>query len=90
MAVSLTDVQRIAADVARQQDRRLEDVGAVPARGESAYTEVLLTIRGCQFEPCRMMIGFSRDASESEIRDTVRNRLRQHLDEHDQATKHTD
>jgi len=82
MSVTLTDVQRIAADVARQEDRRLEVVAAIPAQGEAAYAEVALTIRGCRAEPCRMMIGVSRNASESDIRATVTDRLRQHLDEH--------
>ena len=82
MRVRLTDVQRIATDVAKGQDRRLEVVGAVPAQGETAYAEVILTIRGCQVEPCTMMIGVRRDASESEIRDAVTQRLREHLEEH--------
>lgn len=82
MSVTLTEVQRIAADVARRQDRRLEVIGAVPAEGEPVYAEVILTLRGCQAEPCRIMIGVRRDSSESEIRDAVTDRLRQHLDEH--------
>ena len=82
MAVTLNDLQRIAADVARQEDDRLEVVAAIPAEGSPAYTEVMLTLRGCKVEPCRMMIGVRRDASESEIRETVTDRLRQHLDEH--------
>jgi hypothetical protein len=48
VGVSLKDVQRIAADVARQQDDRLEIVAAIPAEGSTAYTEVVLTIRGCR------------------------------------------
>jgi hypothetical protein len=82
VSVTLTDVQRIAADVAREQDRRLEVVGAVPAEGEKAYAEVILTIRGCGVEPCTVVVGVSRDAPEAEIRETVSDRLRRHLDEH--------
>jgi hypothetical protein len=90
MSVTLTVVQRIAADVAREQDRRLEVVGAVPAQGEIGYAEVILTIRGCQVEPCTVMIGVSRNATESEIRDTVTDRLRQHLHEHRPARSNSD
>jgi len=84
VSFTLSDVQRIAADVARQQDGRLEVVGAVPAQGEAGYTEVILTLRGCQAdeEPCRMMIGVTRDASESQIRRAVTKSLREHLDDH--------
>ena len=82
MSVSLNDLQRIAADVARQADDRLEVVAAIPAEGSPVYTEVMLTLRGCRLEPCRMMVGVRRDASESEIRHAVADRLRQHLDEH--------
>ena len=87
MSATLTDVQRIASEVARQQDPRLEVVGAVPAQGEPAYAEVILTIRGCSDDPCQMMIGVSRDASEPEIREAVADRLRAHLDDHAQSRK---
>ena len=63
MSATLTDVQRIAAEVARNEDRRLEVVGAIPAEGEPAYAEVVLTIRGCQAEPCfKLQTSISRRA----------------------------
>jgi hypothetical protein len=80
--MKLTDVQRIASDVVREQSDRLEVVGAVPAAGESAYTELVLTIRGCQDEPCLLVLGVSRDASEASIRAAVAHRLRDHLQNH--------
>lgn len=82
MHMKLSDVQRIASEVAREQGDRLKVEGAVPAAGESAYTEVLLTVRGCQEEPCLVVIGVSRDASESSIRAAVAARLREHLLSH--------
>jgi hypothetical protein len=42
----------------------------------------MITIEGCRSEPCRMMIGLSRDASVSEIREVVVDHLRQQLEEH--------
>jgi hypothetical protein len=78
----LTDVRRIAADVAKEQDPRLEVVGATAGEGESTYAEVILTVRGCRAEPCRVMIGVSRDVSEPECRGNVTARLREHLAEH--------
>lgn len=82
MALTLTDVRRIAADVAKQEDPRLEVIGAMAGEGGSAYAEVVLTVRGCRAEPCRVMIGVSRGVSEPECRDTVTARLRDHLAAH--------
>jgi hypothetical protein len=82
MSLTLPDVRRIAADVARQQDSSLEVVAATPSEGESAYTEVLLTVHGCRSEPCRLIIGFSRDASEPECRRAIEAQLQQHLAKH--------
>jgi len=86
MSMTLTDVQSIAVDVAREQDDRLVVVGAVPAAGESAYTELVLTIRGCQDDPCVLVIGVSRDASELSIRNAVAEHLREHLHTHRRAS----
>jgi hypothetical protein len=86
MPLTLTDLRRIAADVAAQQDPALEVVAATPAEGESTYVEVILTIRGCQVEPCRVMIGVNRNASEREVRRVVKARLQQHIAEHRSKT----
>jgi hypothetical protein len=77
-----SDVQRIAIEVAQEQGDRLKVEGAVPAEGETAYTEIILTIRGCQDEPCQVVIGVNRDASESSVRTNVAERLRDHLHDH--------
>ena len=61
MSVTLTVVQRIAADVAREQDRRLEVVGAVPAQGEIGYAEVILTIDGVNQSFSANRILFTQD-----------------------------
>jgi hypothetical protein len=82
VSLTLTDVRRIASDVARQQDPRLEVMGAAPAEGESTYAEVILTVTGCRVEPCRVVVGVRRDASELECRRTFEQRLQQHLAQH--------
>ena len=82
MPLSLTEVRRIAADVATQQHLLPEVVAATPTEGESAYAEVLLTLRGCRSEPCRLIIGVSRDASAPECRRAVEARLQQHVAKH--------
>ena len=81
MPLNLTDVRRIAAEVARKENPELEVVAA-RAESDSPYTEVIITIRGCSTEPCQLMIGVSRDATEDEFRVAVHDRLHEHLYEH--------
>jgi hypothetical protein len=81
MAFTLTEVRRIASDVARLQNPALEVVSATSTDGDSGYTEVMLTVRGCRSEPCLLMIGVSRNASEAELRQAVIDRLRVHAAE---------
>ena len=83
MSLTLTDVRRIAGDVAHQLEPSLEVMAARAAGGdETQYAEVILTVRGCREEPCRVVIGVSRETSEAECRGVVRDRLREHLHEH--------
>ena len=82
MSLSLTEVRRIAADLAMRQDLWPELVAVTPTEGESAYAEVLLTVRGCRSEPCRLIIGVSHAAAEPECRRAVEEGLEQHLARH--------
>lgn len=82
MALTLKEVRRIASEVAQQENPALEVISATSSGDLSAYTEVMLTIRGCRAEPCRLMIGVSRNASEAEFRHAVADRLRAHAAEH--------
>jgi hypothetical protein len=82
MLLSLPEVQRIAADVAHSTNPELEVVAAITSVAGSAYTEVTVTIHGCRQEPCVLVIGAERNASESKFRSEVAEKLRQHLDRH--------
>ena len=82
MHLTLSDVRRISADVAKAQTPPLDVLAATPVGEESSYAEVILTIRGCQAEPCVLVIGVSRNASEPELRASIRERLREHLIDH--------
>jgi len=85
MTLTLSDVRRIVADVARQQTPTLEVVAA-RAEADSPYTEVILTVRGCAADPCQIVMGVSRGSSESAFRNTVREHLQEHLQAHQRAT----
>ena len=76
---------RLAEEVAHDRFPSLQVVAAV-VEGESGYTEVLMTVRGCREEPCQIMIGLSRDASASDFRAAIAKRVAEHLDEH-QSTR---
>lgn len=82
MTLELTEVKRIAADVARAQDPSLEVVGATTAQGNSAYTEVTVTINGCSEDPCRVVIGANRSDGEPALREAIAAGLRTHLQQH--------
>jgi len=75
MALTLTDVRRIAADVAQQQHPLLDVIGVTKREGSSSSAEVIFTVRECNVEPCRVVVGVSRHASEPECRTVVHERL---------------
>jgi len=78
MSLSLADVERLAAQVAAEEDSALEVLAATNAEGASDYTEIVLTLhRPSDSSP--LMIGINRNAGEDEIRKLLRERLRQHL-----------
>ena len=50
MFLSLTEVQRIASEVAAEENPDLQ-VAVTSSQGESAYIELILTLTGCSVEP---------------------------------------
>ena len=80
----LADVQRIATEVAAEENPDLQ-VDVTSSQGESAYIELILTLTGCSVEPCRTLIGIDRDMSEPQFRIAVQDQLRLHLVEHRQG-----
>jgi hypothetical protein len=81
VSLNLTDVRRIAGEVAHAQNPALEVIAA-RADHDSTYTEVFLTLPGCSAEPCTLIVGVSRDGSEVDFRAAIRERLADHLDGH--------
>jgi hypothetical protein len=79
MALTLADIRRIASDVAQHQHPGLDVVGVTRREGSSSSAEVILCMRDCEFEPCRLVIGVSRRVSERECRNAVRIYIRGHL-----------
>jgi hypothetical protein len=76
MALTLTDVRRIASDVAQREHPDLDVVGVTPREGSTTSAEVIFAVRACDHEPRRVIIDVSRQISEGECRGTVRARLK--------------
>ena len=80
-ALTVTDVTRIATEVAREQSPTLQVVG-VTIGGEGNYAEVIVNIAGCRAEPCRFSVGVFRDAPEATLHQEIAGQLRRHIREH--------
>ena len=76
MPISLETIRDVASVVVREQHGGLQVVG-VHAEGE--YVEILLSLENCVIEPCRVMLGVSRDIPVEELRPTISDALKRHL-----------
>jgi len=79
MTLTLTDVRRIASDVAQQEHPALDVVGVTLREGSTTSAEVIFAVRDREDEAGPMVIGVSRQISEIECRGDVRTRLRERL-----------
>ena len=77
MALTLTDVRRIALDVVEQQLLALDVLGVTGREGSSGSAEVIFGVRDDFTEPSRVVIGVSRQISEGECRGAVRDLLQE-------------
>ena len=77
--MSLDDALRIAGEAAQAENPKFVVVGLTGSDGSTGYVEMLIAIKGCHVEPCRMTIGFDRTVSAAQLRETVQRRIREHL-----------
>ena len=80
--LNLTDLTRIASAAAREQSPDLEVQGVTHGAGGGDYAEILLSLRGCRQEPCRMSLGVFRNMAEPELHADISEKLRRHVEEH--------
>jgi len=78
MPVDLQTARRIAAEVVAAEHPSLRVAGATISEG-SNYSEIIVTVTNCHAEPCRILIGVSRDMSEPAFRMHVGEQLRRHV-----------
>ena len=79
MSLSLPEIRRLAAEVAREVDPSFEVVATTNTEGAVDYTELILTVHNRADEAGRIVVGIRRGASEVEIRNLLRDRLRERL-----------
>jgi hypothetical protein len=81
MPMTMAEVTRITEEAAREVSPDLQVVG-VNLTGGSGYTEILVTIRGCQTDPCTLTLGVFRDTSEAAMHNEIADVLRRHVTQH--------
>jgi hypothetical protein len=80
MMLALSEVKRIAVEVASAAGPRFGVLSAATTGGGSAYVEVTVMIDDCGDQPRRVVIGADRSAGESNLRHAIATRLGQHRD----------
>ena len=81
MFLSLSDVRRVTTRLAAEHD---QEVIAVTGTGsDAAYTEVFVRVEGPGAESNRLIIGVSRDVSESSLRESFESELQSQLHQND-------
>jgi hypothetical protein len=83
--MELIEVRRIAAEVVQQLNANLDVVASLRSEQSTSYSEVLLTVRGCAREPCRVVVSVRRDEPEPVVRAALTDALQKHLRQHGRA-----
>jgi hypothetical protein len=77
--MSLDDALRLAVEVAKAENPQLKVVRLTGSDGSTGYVEMLIAVKGCHVEPCRLTIGFDRTIAPAQLREVLKRRLREHL-----------
>jgi hypothetical protein len=79
MTLELSEVRRIAEDVARAEGPSVDVIAATTSARGSDYIELTLRIHGDGDEPSLIMVGADRSGGEAEFRGTITRELRRRL-----------
>jgi hypothetical protein len=77
--MSIDEALQLAAEVAKEENPRLVVVGLTGSDGSTNYVELLIAIKGCHVDPCRLTIGFDRTIAPARLRGLLLRRIREHL-----------
>jgi hypothetical protein len=81
-AFKVTDVSRIAAEVAGERFPHAHIVGVIGDAADGNYTEIIIDIAGCSREPCRVSVGILRNLSEEQLRKDIARKLDKQIRAH--------
>jgi hypothetical protein len=76
------EITSISAEIIRQCPQSLELVGVAAAEGGSSRVELMVTVKGCHEEPCRLVLNLPRGdrrSFETELRLKLQTLLRTHV-----------
>lgn len=86
MPLAQEQIIDISRDVIRQYSSRLELVGILASEGGSNRVELMVTLKGCHDEPCRLLLNLSR-GSRATLEAELRQKLQEVLASHAAATR---
>jgi hypothetical protein len=81
MPLSQDEIAVISRDVVRSFPRALDLIGVTASDGGSNRVEIMVTVKGCHDQPCRLLLNLSRGdrkSLESELRRKLQDQLRTH------------
>ena len=81
MRFQLDEVRRIACDVARIENAKVEVIGVTPTGRGSNYAEVLMLALDSVRPPRRRTIDITRNGSESDLREELAAKLHRDADD---------
>jgi hypothetical protein len=82
MTLELDEIRRLAVEIVHDENHAVDVVGVLTESGGSGYTEVLISLRGCAPEECRISVGIDRHVNEIAFRATLADKIRAHLQDH--------
>jgi hypothetical protein len=80
--LSVKTVTAISRKAATEQDPSLEVMGVVLSEGEKDRAEIVVRIRGCHPEPCRVVINVNRNLTPDELAAEITRHLRGAIEAH--------
>ena len=60
MTLDIDTITRTVSSFLREHGRALELVGVASTEGGSGRVELLITVKGCHHEPCRLLVNVTR------------------------------
>jgi hypothetical protein len=70
--LSINELTSMVSEVATEVAPSVEVLGILGAQHDTSYVEVLLGVRECDVEPCRIMVGLDRNMSRDDLRAALR------------------